>query len=125
MMLNSFQVTNFKALRNSGSIHFDALTVLVGNTGSGKSNLIDAIETYQHIVAHGLDDAIGRFMGMEHVQNKPAKPDATIDFDLKIRGPVGPTRLMMKIASDSPRTPCVKHASNFQTKVCTAWRSQD
>ena len=128
MMLNSFQVTNFKAVRNSGSIHFGALTVLVGNNGSGKSSLIEAIETYQHIVSHGLDDAIGRFMGMEHFQNKRAKPDATIDFDLKIRGPVGPTRLMMKIASDSPRNQyaivdervdCKEHA------VLSTWLSHE
>lgn len=102
-MLSSFQVKNFKVVRDSGPLRFGPLTVLIGNNGSGKSSLIEALETYQRIVSHGLDDAIQRFMGMEHVHNKRAKDDTPIDFSLKIRGPFGPTRLTMKIASDSSR----------------------
>ena len=42
---------------STGALKLGALTVLIGNNGSGKSSLIEALETYQRIVTHGLDDA--------------------------------------------------------------------
>lgn len=103
MMLDSLRVSNFKAVRDSGALKFGGLTVLIGNNGSGKSSLIEALETYQRIVTHGLDDAMQRFMGMEHVHNKRAKADTPARFDLKIHTAVGAARLQMSVASDSAR----------------------
>jgi len=45
--LNSVRVRNFKAIRNSGSVRLTPLTVFIGNNGSGKSSLIEALETLQ------------------------------------------------------------------------------
>jgi hypothetical protein len=44
-----------------------------------------------------------RFMGIEHVQNKRAKPDTPISFDLRMRGPFGKTQMTMAVASDAAR----------------------
>ena len=103
MMLNSLRVANFKAVRDSGTLKLGALTVLIGNNGSGKSSLIEALETYQRIVTHGLDDAMQRFMGMEYVHNQRAKAETPTRFDLKIRTAVGLVRLGMSVASDRAR----------------------
>ena len=37
-------VKNFKAIRESGRLKLTPLTVLIGNNGSGKSSLIEALE---------------------------------------------------------------------------------
>ena len=101
MMLDSIKIKNFKAVRDSGAVKLGPLTALVGNNGSGKSSLIEALETYQTYVERGLDVAMQRFMGMEHVQNKYAKPDTPIEFDIRVRGIKGGARLGLKIATNS------------------------
>ena len=58
LALKSFRLKNFKAVRDSGVVHFTPLTVLIGDNGSGKSSLIEGLQTYQRIVTDGLDDAM-------------------------------------------------------------------
>src|SRR2546425_833159 len=71
--LNSLAIENFKAVRSSGTVKFSPLTVFIGNNGSGKSSLIEGLETYQETVIHGLDTAMGHWLGFEHVWNKRAR----------------------------------------------------
>jgi predicted ATPase len=68
--LKSFCVENFKAVRDSGRIEFGWLTVLVGNNGSGKSSLIEAMESFREIVVDGLDSAMRRWHDFEQIWNK-------------------------------------------------------
>jgi predicted ATPase len=65
--LRSLRVRNFKAIRDSGSVRLTPLTVFIGNNGSGKSSLIEALETLQAIGEHGLDKAMHLWRGFEHV----------------------------------------------------------
>jgi predicted ATPase len=99
-MLNTLRVKNFKAIKDSGSVKLGPLTVFIGNNGVGKSSLIEALETYQAIVTGGMDEAMQRFMGFEHVHNKHANLDTAITFDLRLQGPHGSTKLHMAIGSD-------------------------
>ena len=55
MMLQSVRVRNFKAIVDSRTVRFGPLTAFIGHNGSGKSSLIEALETYQSIVVDGLD----------------------------------------------------------------------
>lgn len=71
--LNSIAVENFKAIRKSGTVKMTPLTVFIGNNGSGKSSLIEGLETYQETVLHGLDAAMGHWLGFEHIWNKRAR----------------------------------------------------
>jgi predicted ATPase len=71
--LNSLAIENFKAVRSSGTVKFSPLTVFIGNNGSGKSSLIEGLETYQETVIYGLDTAMGHWLGFEHVWNKRAR----------------------------------------------------
>lgn len=68
--LRSFRLENFKAVQKSGTVQFTPLTVLIGNNGSGKSSLVEGLETYRAIVADGLETAMKSWFGMEHVWNK-------------------------------------------------------
>jgi predicted ATPase len=49
-MLKSLRIKNFKAVRDSKAIRLTPLTVFIGNNGSGKSSIIEALETYKTIV---------------------------------------------------------------------------
>jgi predicted ATPase len=68
--LTTFYAQNFKAIRDSGQIRFSPLTVLIGNNGSGKSSLIEAMETVKTIALEGLDAAMRRWYGFEHIWNR-------------------------------------------------------
>lgn len=70
LALRSFRLKNFKAVRDSGEIVFTPLTVLIGNNGSGKSSIIEGLETFQSIVLDGLDEAMAQWRGFEHIWNK-------------------------------------------------------
>ncbi len=73
MSLQSVRIRNFKAITDSKTVRFGPLTAFVGNNGSGKSSLIEALETWQDIVLFGLDAAMNRWLGIEHVRHKSAK----------------------------------------------------
>ena len=70
LALHSFRLKNFKAVKDSGVIKFKPLTVFIGNNGSGKSSIIEGLETFQSVVVHGLDKAMEHWRGFEHIWNK-------------------------------------------------------
>ena len=67
--LKSFHVKNFKAIRDSGIVRFTPLTVLIGDNGSGKSSLVEGLQTYQSIVKNGLVTALKQFGGFTKICN--------------------------------------------------------
>jgi len=75
MPLASFRLQNFKAVRDSATVPFGPLTVFIGNNGSGKSSLVEGLETFRHIVVDGLDAAMRRWRGFDHVWNQGVKHD--------------------------------------------------
>ena len=58
LSLFSFRLKNFKAVQDSKTIRFTPLTAFIGNNGSGKSSIIEALETFQSVVLNGLDEAM-------------------------------------------------------------------
>ena len=73
LWLQSVRVRNFKAIVDSKAVKLGPLTVFIGNNGSGKSSLVEALETYQTIVRDGLDVAMQRWKGIEHARHKGAE----------------------------------------------------
>ena len=65
--LRSFRLKNFKAVRDSRIVRLTPLTVFIGNNGSGKSSIIEGLETFQMIVEQGLDEAMQQWRGIEHI----------------------------------------------------------
>jgi len=87
-MINSVRIKNFKAIRDSKTVRFTPLTVFIGNNGSGKSSIIEALETYQAIMTKGLDEAMSPWRGFEHITNKSTptnkkkQPVKSMEFDI-------------------------------------------
>ncbi|MGZ8218064.1 AAA family ATPase [Methylomagnum sp.] len=109
MRLQSVRVRNFKAIVDSKTVKLGPLTVFIGNNGVGKSSLIEALETYQSIVRDGLDIAMQRWLGIEHVRHKgqEAKERAgklvnplAFEFALKDTPPNKSARLSLEINND-------------------------
>ena len=70
MAISSIRLQNFKAIRDSKTIPFTPLTALIGYNGSGKSSVVEGLETLQHIVKYGLDAAMQDWRGFEHIWNR-------------------------------------------------------
>jgi predicted ATPase len=68
--LRSFRTENFKAIRDSGTVKFGWLTAFIGNNGSGKSSLVEGLETFRDVVLDGVDSAFRRWHGFEHAVNR-------------------------------------------------------
>ena len=82
LALKSFRLKNFKAIRDSGVVEFTPLTVLIGDNGSGKSSLVEGLQTYQCIAENGLDEAMQMWRGFEYVINPPLHRDRSKADDL-------------------------------------------
>jgi predicted ATPase len=85
--LKSIAVENFKAVRRSGTVALTPLTAFIGNNGSGKSSLIEALQAYREILMRGLDFAFERWHGLEYALNKlaPRKRDGFFDETMPMK----------------------------------------
>lgn len=109
LRLQSVHIRNFKAIVDSRTVKLGPLTVFIGHNGSGKSSLIEALETYQAIVTDGLDSAMQRWLGIEHVRHKgiEAKERAgksvnSMSFDLRVGiSARKSTRVEMAVGNDA------------------------
>ena len=107
--LQSVHIRNFKAIVDSRTVKLGPLTALIGHNGSGKSSLVEALETYQAIVTDGLDVAMQRWLGIEHVRHKnvdarerAGKPLNPMTFDMRIgSSPHNSTRIEMAVNNDA------------------------
>ncbi|WP_165224678.1 AAA family ATPase [Aquisphaera insulae] len=68
--LNKVSIRHFKAIRESGTVPLTPLTVFIGNNGSGKSSLVEALEAYSDLVVWGLDLAFQRWGGLDFAWNR-------------------------------------------------------
>lgn len=93
--LKSFRLQNFKAVRDSGPIKFGPLTVFIGNNGSGKSSVIEGLDTFQRIVQEGLDAAMRPWHGFEHVWNRAVKHEDRAETKEKRAHQSNPMRFVL------------------------------
>ena len=128
MSLQSLRIRNFKAVVDSKTVKLGALTAFIGNNGAGKSSLIEALETYQAIVRDGLDLAMQRWLGIEHVRHKAQEAKERmgqlvnpISFELALgESPRKVRRLAMTVNND----PAANHmliASERMTRLDGTW----
>lgn len=71
-MIKSFEVKNFKAIKK-GKIKLTPITVFIGYNGTGKSSMLEALETFQVIVSDGLEKSMNRWRKFEHIHYKGKK----------------------------------------------------
>jgi predicted ATPase len=105
MRLQSVRIRNFKAIVDSKVLKLGPLTVFVGHNGSGKSSVIEALETYQSIARDGLDLAMQRWLGIEHVRHK----------GVEVGERAG--KLMNPVAFDLRIGASFKHATHVETAI--------
>lgn len=128
MSLQSLRIRNFKAVVDSKTVKLGPLTAFIGNNGAGKSSLIEALETYQAIVRDGLDLAMQRWLGIEHVRHKAQEAKERmaqlvnpISFELALgESPRKVRRLAMTVNND----PAANHmliASERLTRLDGTW----
>lgn len=72
--LYSVRLTNFKSIRDSHSIYLTPLTVLIGANGSGKSSLVEGLQTFKVMSEQGLETAMDLWRGVEHACHRDATP---------------------------------------------------
>jgi len=70
LSLFSFRLKNFKAIQDSKTIKFTPLTAFIGNNGSGKSSIVEGLETLQTLALHGIDAAMQPWHGFEYIWNQ-------------------------------------------------------
>ena len=132
MSLQSLRIRNFKAVVDSKTVKLGPLTAFIGNNGAGKSSLIEALETYQAIVRDGLDLAMQRWLGIEHVRPKAQEAKERmgqlvnpISFELALgESPRKVRRLAMTVNND----PAANHmliASERMTRLDGTWTERD
>lgn len=81
-MLKSLRVQHFKSLADV-FVEFSPITILVGQNGSGKSNVVDALRFLRDSLRHGLDHAISERSGIDVLrQYSPTRPYA---FSIDLR----------------------------------------
>ena len=116
LALKSFRLKNFKAIKDSGVVKFTPLTVLIGDNGSGKSSLVEGLQTYQSIVLNGLHAAMQTWRGFEHVTNPPIDLLQTSDDRSRAIKPIEFT-LRGQAGSSSYRTEMKIHMSPSGNEV--------
>lgn len=70
LALSSLRVQNFKAIQDTGTLQPEPFTVFIGNNGSGKSSVIEALRFVADLSQDTLDRALDPFGGYEDVRWK-------------------------------------------------------
>ncbi|MEP6671814.1 MAG: AAA family ATPase [Chthoniobacter sp.] len=72
--LRSCRIINFKAIRDTLSLKLTPLTVFIGNNGSGKSSVVEALRTLKVMSEMGFDAGMNLWRGVEHAYHKAPPP---------------------------------------------------
>lgn len=81
--ITTVHLKNFKAIRDSKPIVLTPITIFIGNNGSGKSSVIEGLETFHQVILNGLDHALTQWHGFEYIWNqvlrRPSRsPDSVV-----------------------------------------------
>ena len=71
--LKSISIKNFKAIRDSKTLKITPLTAFIGNNGSGKSSIVEALQMLKSFALDGIDSALAPWYGFDYIWNKAVK----------------------------------------------------
>lgn len=97
LSLQTFRLRHFKAVHNSGEVRFTPLTVFIGNNGSGKSSLIEGLETLQNLALYGPDEAFLPWGGFEHVWNRAVSHQVSVVFIEELENGLDPRTIHLLV----------------------------
>ncbi len=104
-MIKSVEIKNFKAI-NKAKVRLTPLTAFIGYNGTGKSSILEALETFQAIVANGLDKAMQPWRLFEHVHYKGKKKQRWFSKN-EISFKYAPMEFSFNVKLSTKRTPLV------------------
>ena len=73
LAISNIRVRNFKAIIDSGAVKLSPLTVFIGNNGSGKSSLMEALGLFKRLSAEDVDEALSEFRGLLYARHQLAE----------------------------------------------------
>lgn len=82
-MISDIKIENFRSIRSS-AVKLSPLTILIGANGSGKSNLVKAIEFIAAIPAAGFSLALSRQGGRDGIMPKQISASDLGNYETKI-----------------------------------------
>lgn len=87
LRLTRVKLDGFKAVRSSGYVDLQPLTLFIGRNGAGKSSFIEALQWLQDSFFQGLLEATeSRFRSYEHLRNKRSK-ETKLHLEFESRTP--------------------------------------
>lgn len=109
-MIDKISIKNFKAIQ-SATIKLSDISVFVGNNGSGKSSVIEALQTLQNILLHGLSTGFNeRWFGLEHIRNTSTAEKGSgkklfiNDIEIEIQGKIEQDKYKYKVCFNTSRS---------------------
>jgi predicted ATPase len=101
-MIKKITIKNFKAIQ-SATIKLTDLSVFIGNNGSGKSSIIEALQILQDTLLYGISAAFqNRWFGLEYIRNT-SNPKITgkklfeNDIEIILQGKLGKNSFIYKV----------------------------
>lgn len=82
-MITDLEIINFRSIQ-TGKVHLEPLTVIVGANSTGKSNLIKALDFISDIAQYGIHDAVYKRGGFEEILPKQIKALKGLEIYFKI-----------------------------------------
>lgn len=110
-MIKNIEIKHFKAIEK-GKVKFTPLTAFIGYNGTGKSSMLEALETFQVIITDGLEKSMSRWRKFEHILYKGTKKsrkfkkqnieflDAPMEFQLNLTADGTPVKLSTAITQE-------------------------
>lgn len=109
-MIDKISIKNFKAIQ-AATIKLSDISVFVGNNGSGKSSVIEALQTLQNVLLHGLSTGFNeRWFGLEHIRNTSTaekglgKKLFVNDIEIEIQGKIEQDKYKYKVCFNTSRS---------------------
>lgn len=131
LALTSLRIRNYKAIADSGELKLGALTVLIGNNGSGKSSLVEALAALRAFAMRampGLMEEGPGFSSFLHQPNLPNEQHGPVSW--KLQGyddfggeiPMGPIALETVVGT-TPKSPdAVQILNESLSRLHQQWR---
>lgn len=82
-MITDLEIVNFRSIQ-SGKVHLEPLTVIVGANSTGKSNLVKALDFISDIAEYGIHDATYKRGGFNEILPKQIKTLSGLEIYFKI-----------------------------------------
>lgn len=76
-MITKISITNFKAIQDCLNLSLQPFTAFIGNNGSGKSSIMEALRTVHLTLTKNIEDAFAIWGGLDKVRNYNAIQDET------------------------------------------------